>query len=162
EPLLIDSGYYPYYGSPHHILWTRQTRAHNAILINWRGHSPNSMAARGRIEYFEQAGHITKMRAEDAEAYNTPPSEDTLDLWKENVDLPPPSMEPRAELARRTLAFVASEEHPWMAIHDYIKVDSPTSFQYMLHALEPMSFSQDTGQLSLTVGKAQFDIYLMS
>ncbi|MCP5113847.1 MAG: DUF4962 domain-containing protein, partial [bacterium] len=37
EALAIDSGYYPSYGSPHHSLWTRQTRAHNGVLVNRRG-----------------------------------------------------------------------------------------------------------------------------
>ena len=32
RPLLIDSGYYPWYGSPHDVGWTRQTIAHNALL----------------------------------------------------------------------------------------------------------------------------------
>lgn len=162
EPLLIDSGYYPFYGSPHHTLWTRQTRAHNAVLINWRGHDPYSMAARGKIEYFEQDGHITKMLGEAAEAYNIPLGEGTLELWKEHLETSPPSMEPRAELARRALAFVASEERPFMAVHDYLKTAAPTRFQYMLHALEPMSLEEGIGKLSLTVGKASLDVYLIS
>lgn len=37
RPLLIDSGYYPWYGSPHDMSWTRQTRAHNALLVNYKG-----------------------------------------------------------------------------------------------------------------------------
>jgi hypothetical protein len=162
EALLIDSGYYPWYGSPHHTLWTRQTWAHNAVLINGRGHAPHSMAARGRIEYFEQDGHITKMRAEAAEAYNIPPSEGDLQLWKENLEIPPPPMQPKAEVARRALVFVASEEQPWIAIHDYLRADSPTRYQYMLHAVEQMSLDEEGGKLSLTVGQAQLDVYLMS
>jgi hypothetical protein len=162
EPLLIDSGYYPFYGSPHHTLWTRQTRAHNAVLINWRGHAPHRMAARGRIEYFEQDGHVTKVLGEAAEAYNTPPREGTVEMWEEHLDIPYPSMEPRAEIARRAMVFVASKERPWMAVHDYLKVDAPTRYQYMLHAVKQMDLEQEAGKVSLTVGKAQLDVYLIS
>jgi len=162
EPLLIDSGYYPWYGSPHHVLWTRQTRAHNAVLINWRGHAPHSMAARGKIEYFEQDGHITKMLGEAAEAYNTPPSDGTIELWKEHLEIPPPSMEPRVEVARRALVLVSAEQGPWMAVHDYIKTDEPTQYQYMLHAIRQMKLLPEDGKLSLTVDEAQLDVYLLS
>ena len=34
EPLLIDSGYYDWYGSPHWKSWYRRTKAHNAITFD--------------------------------------------------------------------------------------------------------------------------------
>ena len=69
EPLLIDSGYYPWYGSPHHTLWARQTRAHNAVLVNGRGQGNFSMEASGRIESFRHTGKLTLVRAEAGAAY---------------------------------------------------------------------------------------------
>jgi len=162
QPLLIDSGYYPWYGSPHHTLWTRQTWAHNAVLINGRGQAPHSMAARGEIELFEQTGHITTMRGEASQAYNTPPGEGTLELWKEHLEIGPPSMEPKAEIARRALIFVASQKQPWLAIQDYLKTDSPTRYQFLLHAVEEMRLDESTGKISLTNGPVQLDVYLIS
>ncbi len=34
EPLFIDTGYYHSYGDPHHNGWTRQTKAHNGVLVD--------------------------------------------------------------------------------------------------------------------------------
>ena len=52
RPLLIDSGFYPWYGSPHDLAWTRHTRAHNAVLIDDRGQAVWRMEASGRIIAF--------------------------------------------------------------------------------------------------------------
>jgi Domain of unknown function (DUF4962)/Heparinase II/III-like protein len=37
KPLLVDSGYYDYYKSPHHQLWTMTGRAHNTLLVDGQG-----------------------------------------------------------------------------------------------------------------------------
>jgi len=70
KPLIIDSGYYPWYGSPHHNLWTRMTRAHNSILINGCGQSFGTMKASGTIEKFDTTGFHTIVTGECARAYN--------------------------------------------------------------------------------------------
>jgi len=64
--LAIDSGYYPSYGSPHHTLWTRQTRAHNGILVNGRGQPPYNWDASGRIDNYEEHGLVTLVRGQAA------------------------------------------------------------------------------------------------
>ncbi|MGM0494731.1 MAG: DUF4962 domain-containing protein, partial [Armatimonadota bacterium] len=54
EPLLIDSGYYDWYGSDHDRNWTRQTKAHNSILVNGEGQPIFDITAKGEIvDYFE-------------------------------------------------------------------------------------------------------------
>ncbi|MEX0359615.1 MAG: heparinase II/III family protein, partial [Allomuricauda sp.] len=78
ESLLIDSGYYPYYGGPHHFLWTRQTRAHNAILVNGRGQHVQSMAARGKIMDYQTSNGHTIVTAECSPGYNLPMSETVI------------------------------------------------------------------------------------
>lgn len=52
RPLLIDSGFYPWMGSPHDLAWTRHTRAHNAVLVDDRGQAVWKMEASGRIIAF--------------------------------------------------------------------------------------------------------------
>jgi hypothetical protein len=52
RPLLIDSGFYPWYGSPHDLAWTRHTRAHNAVLVGDRGQAVWQVEASGRIIAF--------------------------------------------------------------------------------------------------------------
>jgi hypothetical protein len=49
EPLAISSGYRPWYGSVHHLGWTKTTQAHNAILVNGQGQETQSLAAKGEI-----------------------------------------------------------------------------------------------------------------
>ncbi|MFC1613971.1 heparinase II/III-family protein, partial [Gemmatimonadota bacterium] len=159
--LLIDSGYYPWYGSPHHTLWTRQTRAHNAVLINGRGQASSSMAARGTIEHFEQSGNLTVATAECAGAYNVPPHEEVVAQWKEHLTEPLPPMEPKALVVRRTTALVGEKSRPWIAVHDYLKTDGPAEFDYMLHSLEEMELDQEQGRVTVRHGDAVLDIFLL-
>lgn len=49
SPLAIPSGYYPWYGSPHHAEWTWQSRSKNTILIDGRGQGVQSLDAKGEI-----------------------------------------------------------------------------------------------------------------
>ncbi|HUU27342.1 MAG TPA: DUF4962 domain-containing protein [archaeon] len=162
EPLLIDSGYYPWYGSPHHILWTRQTRAHNAVLVNGRGQGNFSMAANGTIEVFRHTGNLTFARGEAKAAYNVPLSEETLRQWKDYLSEPLPSMEPKVLLARRSLAFAGSKDHPWLAVHDYLETDGSAVFDYLLHALEKMELDQEQGTILVKRGRACLLVYLLS
>jgi len=162
EPLLIDSGYYPWYGSPHHILWTRRTRAHNAILVNGRGQGNFSMEARGTVESYRHTGKLTLVRAEAGAAYNVPLSEGTLNQWSEHLRGSPPSMEPEVLLARRTLAFAGSKDHPWLAVHDYLETAGPATFDYLLHALEKMELDQEKGTIQVQSGRARLQVYLIA
>jgi len=160
EPLLIDSGYYPWYGSPHHTLWARQTQAHNAVLVNGRGHPVYSMAARGRIEYCEQVGNVVKMRGESAEAYNVEASKEEQDLWLETLKTPPPGVDPKVRTAKRTIAFVTAEDHPWIAVQDSLEVDGTARYQYLLHAVNEMAITPDQGKVTACSGNACVDVYL--
>ncbi|MFC1614143.1 heparinase II/III family protein [Gemmatimonadota bacterium] len=162
EPLLIDSGYYPWYGSPHHCLWTRRTRAHNAVLVNGRGQGNFSMAARGKIEQYSHTGKLTYLRAEAGSAYNVPLSDGTLELWKEHLSGPTPSMEPKVLAARRSLAFSADKQHPWLAVHDYLETDSPASFDYLLHSQEKMELEQDAATVLVKQGAARVKVFILS
>jgi len=56
--VLADGGYYDYYGSPHHLGWTKQTIAHNAVTYDGGKGQPlggtyGSFAASGTITQFE-------------------------------------------------------------------------------------------------------------
>ncbi|MBC7289424.1 MAG: DUF4962 domain-containing protein, partial [Armatimonadetes bacterium] len=52
-PLFIDSGWYPWYSSPHHERWTRETKAHNCITFDGgEGQVKHSKAAKGSIIAF--------------------------------------------------------------------------------------------------------------
>jgi len=82
KPLLISSGYYPYYNSPHHRIVTRATRYKNALTFDGGiGQSESaagaikpteplySMDARGDIIYSEVRGALSAVTGDAALAY---------------------------------------------------------------------------------------------
>ncbi|MEW2923122.1 DUF4962 domain-containing protein [Muricauda sp. ANG21] len=162
ESLLIDSGYYPYYGGPHHFLWTRQTKAHNAILVNGRGQHVQSMAAKGEIEDYKTTDGLTIVTAECPQGYNLPTSEKEIEHWKANLDDPLPRIDTETKEMRRTVVFSHDKEKPWIVVQDYIKTEDPAIFSYLLHALERIKVDGSEQRLQVKKGNAVLDIYIMS
>ncbi|HLA39363.1 MAG TPA: heparinase II/III-family protein, partial [Candidatus Glassbacteria bacterium] len=163
QPLLIDSGYYPWFGSPHHNLWTRQTRAHNAVLVNGRGQASSSMAAAGNIGQYQYAGKLTLAVGDATAAYNVPMGESTVEQWREILkDLPLPPSGPRATAARRALAFSGEGDKAWLAVSDYVAAESPTRFQFLLHALDKLELDQAGGSVVVTNGPARCLVKIVS
>ena len=171
--LLIDSGYYPWFGSPHHNLWTRQTVAHNAVLVNGQGQGSSSMEAAGRIVRYQPKGLVTFATGDATAAYNVPMNEFTEKQWTELLDQPLPSSGERVTAARRTLAFrgEAQEpnlahrgepERPWLAVHDYFSTEKPATFQFMLHALERMEFDKKNGTIFIDNGPVRCVVKIIS
>jgi hypothetical protein len=160
--LLIDSGYYPWMGSPHDQLWTRQTRAHNGILVNGRGQPPGTWAASGEIEKFERHGVLTLVRGQAAKAYNMPLSQGVINLWQKTLKEPVPPMTPEVETFERTLAFVGSKSRPVLVVHDYLKTEGPTTFDWLLHALNQMETDSRTGSIWVRDGGARLVVRLIA
>jgi hypothetical protein len=161
EALAIDSGYYPSYGSPHHTLWTRQTRAHNGVLVNGRGQAPYNWEASGRIEKFVDQGLVTLVRGQAGDAYNIPPDSDVIALWRKHMKEPLPPMEPKVDTFERTLAFVASKERPVLFVLDHIRTAAPAAFDWLLHALKEMQTGPG-GEITIASGKARLAVRLVS
>ena len=162
EALAIDSGYYPSYGSPHHTLWTRQTRAHNGILVNGRGQPPYDWDASGWIENFEDHGFVTLVRGQAAKAYNVPPGREVIELWRKHLTEPLPPMEPRVESFERTLAFVASKERPVLFVLDYLKTGAPATMDWLLHAHHRMEVDGTAASVTISRGKARLAVKLLA
>jgi len=160
--LLIDSGYYPWYGSPHDELWTRQTRAHNGILVNGRGQPPFDWAADGSIERFERHGPLTIVRGQAARAYNRPQSAGVLRLWAQHLKEPVPPLDPKVETFERTLAFTASRERPFLLVYDHLRVSALATFDWLLHALNRMETDARAGSVLVRDGDARLAVRLIS
>ncbi|HYF78759.1 MAG TPA: DUF4962 domain-containing protein [Symbiobacteriaceae bacterium] len=64
EPLVIDSGCYDYYGSPHFNEWYIKTPAHNTILVDGQGQAVQMAGAHGRIAAFRSSDGIDYIRAD--------------------------------------------------------------------------------------------------
>lgn len=70
EALLIDSGYYDWYGSPHWKQWYTQTRAHNAITFDGgQGQISFKRESSGRVTAFNDDGHISIVSGDATAAY---------------------------------------------------------------------------------------------
>jgi len=162
EALAIDSGYYPFYGSPHHELWTRQTQAHNGILVNSRGQATRDWNASGSIQHFEQTGNVTIVRGEAATAYNQPPSAGVAQLWQERLGEPHPPRDAVVESFERTVAFVTLKERSLFVVYDYLKTDCPASSDWLLHALNEMEVDPTTGAMTIRQGKARLAVRLLA
>ena len=68
--LAIPSGYYgPAFDMPHHAQWTRQTKAHNNILVNGQGLLVRTAKAAGRIAVFRHRRALTYECGDAAQAY---------------------------------------------------------------------------------------------
>ena len=67
--LAIATGYYPWYGSPHHVEWTRATHAVNSVLVDGEGQVPRRWDANGRLTAFESSGGYDYAEGEAAPAY---------------------------------------------------------------------------------------------
>jgi hypothetical protein len=160
--LAIDAGYYPAYGSPHDNLFTRQTRAHNGILVNGRGQPSHTWEASGDIREYKREGIVTLVRAEAGQAYNYPQTSMTLRQWKKHLKEPVPPMEPKAETIERTLAFVASKSRPVLVIHDYLRTASETGFDWLLHALSRMETNGGNGAIQVRDGDARLAVRLVA
>ena len=162
RPLLIDSGYYPSFGSAHHILWTRQTQAHNGILVNGRGQPSSTWAAGGRIESFDRHGPLTVVRGQAAGAYNVAQPEGVTRLWKKLLTVPVPLMSPKVESFERTLAFVASKTRPVLVVLDYVTTDKPATFDWLLHAANRMQADARSGTVRVADSGARLVVRLVS
>lgn len=64
EPLIIDSGCYDYYGSPHFNGWYIKTEAHNTILVNGQGQAVQTAGAHGRVTAFRSTDRYDYVRAD--------------------------------------------------------------------------------------------------
>ncbi|MBN2293440.1 MAG: DUF4962 domain-containing protein [Pirellulales bacterium] len=118
QALAIASGYYPWYGSPHHHDWTRSTKAKNCITIDGgQGQIRRSAKSRGCIDRFVTDCHFDYARGDATEAYG--------DRLKQAI---------RHAIHIRPGTFV---------IIDELAAPKPTSFEWNLHALEKMSIDAD-------------------
>ena len=116
EQLLIDSGYYDWYGSPHWKGWYRQTKAHNAVTFdNGRGEAeksgPNKMTATGRLVEFHSDGNVDFVEGDASAAY-----------------------EGELLQARRRLWYLRNENV--VIIHDSLQSAVPRQFEWNIHALD--------------------------
>ena len=129
EPLLIDSGYYDWYGSPHDTQWTRQTKAHNCVLVNGEGQPIFNKDATGEIVAFESSPEWDYACGDAMAAYMG-----------------------KLERFRRHVVFLRPDI---FVIVDDISAPEPAKFTWCLHAEEEMLLDEAGGTVDLSRGKAK-------
>lgn len=138
EALAIASGYYPWYGSPHHSNWTRETKAVNSVAIDGGiGQTKRSHEASGRIVRF-----LTSEAYDYALADATPAYSGRLTKFLRHVIHVRPDPTARNQVG----TFV---------IVDELEAPEPVTFEWWLHALEEMEVDDEKQEVLIRRGDAR-------
>ena len=156
RPLLIDSGYYPWYGSPHDYSWTKQTRAHNALLFNGKGQGVMNIAAAGRITAFATTADFDYTAGDATQAYQQP----CLPNRTTGVVAHPELCAVDEGVVRvvRHIVFVRPDA---FVILDDAQTQAPASLQFLLHAVNPFAIDGQQRMVTLANGPALAQIHLL-
>jgi uncharacterized protein DUF4962/heparinase II/III-like protein len=133
EPLVIASGYYQLYGSKHHTQWTWQTRASNSILVNGKGQIRN-WNSKGRIAEFATSAAADYIVGDAHRAY--------------------PGVLERYDRRAVFLRPRHTGGDALIVIHDEIEAAKPSTFQFLLHALDQMEINRERRTVMIRHGKA--------
>jgi hypothetical protein len=133
--LAIPSGYYgPSYGMPHHDRWTRQTKAHNSVLVDGHGQVVRTRKAAGRIADFRCQKRLTYVCGDAGPAYGG-----------------------RLAGFRRHVVFL----RPAILVTlDELEAPQPAEYRWLLHAFERMALNEERGEVVSSRGGATLTVNL--
>ena len=132
--LLTDSGYYAGYGTPHHLGWTKQSKAHNTILVDGRGQLVNSIKAAGHVTHFAHTAEIDYTVGDAQAAYGN-----------------------RLERFDRHVVFLRPN---LFVLFDDIVATEPGTVDWLLHAPEPFRIDEDARTVETENGPACARVHL--
>ena len=135
------TGYYPWYGSPHHQNWTRATRAKNGILVDGKGQVRRSWNATGKITAFQLGEGYDYVEGEAGRAYGG-----RLKRFRRHVV----HVRPTAKSAGEPTAFV---------VFDDLVAAKDATFQWLLHAHDRIAI--DGQVLRVRRDPAAMDVHLL-
>jgi len=133
--LALATGYYPWYGSPHHDQWTRATKAVNSILVDGQGQVQRQWTANGRIAAFDSVEGYDYAEGDAAAAYAG-----------------------RLERFRRQVVRVRPGV---FVISDDLESPKPAQFQWLLHAYNRIAITEATRVLRVVNPPAAMDVHLL-
>ncbi len=147
EALAIQSGYYSSYGGPHHQGWTRQTIAHNSILVDGEGQdvgnretSLGDRASKGKIVEFKmgsgQPGSVDYASGDASEAY-------------------------KGRL-NKFIRHVYYQRPKDFLIVDELEAPKEVSYDWLLHSLEKMHIDTKNNIVTISKGKARLIVEFLS
>jgi len=124
KALAIPAGSrYPQHGSPFHSRYTRQSLAHNTILVNGQGQVDKNSKANGRIFDFSTSGNIGYVAGEAHHTY------EGVKRYDRHIVMIKPSV---------------------IIIMDDIELDKPGAIDWLLHGVEKFKLDEKTQQLVST------------
>jgi len=130
EALAIASGYYPWYSSPHHDRWTRETKAKNCITIDGgAGQTKRSWDASGKIVRFVTGEHYDYALGDATKAYGG--------------------------RLTKCLRHVVHVRPGVFIIVDELGAPKPVTFEWWLHALEEMKVDAARREVLIRRGDAR-------
>jgi hypothetical protein len=130
EPLLVNTGIRPWYGSPFCKEYYWATLSHNCVLVNGEG-QPRTAEARGRVTAFAQDGRFIYAAGDASAAY------------------------PNARAVTRRIMFVRPDT---FVLHDRVAGGEPAAAQWLAHGRAPFAVLADANQVTLEHGKAKMRI----
>lgn len=136
KPLLIDSGFYDGFRSPHHNKWTRQTRAHNAVTFDGgKGQPIDDPGASGRLVQYWRCRGAVALAGDAAKAYGG----DITDAYRSLIFLPDNNL----------------------LVFDQMTARKPKKWEWNLHAAVPMKQGKD-GSVTVQNGKAVARVFRLA
>ncbi|MBI1895985.1 MAG: DUF4962 domain-containing protein [Acidobacteria bacterium] len=141
EPLLLDSGYYTPSGDPHHQDWTRQTRAHNTILVDGHGQPHGDTTGYGRIRHFEQNENWVYAIGSAETAYR--------EVELERFD-------------RHMVWLKGKDAQTYVMVDDLLAAGGkPHRFEWLLHAAQRMQVHEGTREIAVRGKKGEAAIVIV-
>ena len=135
QPLAVNSGYREFYDSPHHMGWTRQTKAKNAVLFGGQGQRVKDATATGRIARFADGDGFSFATGDAQRAYA-----------------------PHAERALRHVFFV---DRRYIVLLDEVAAAAPVPFQWLLHARREMLVTPARNEITVRQQDARLTVSLL-
>ncbi len=141
KALLINSGYYDYYGSAHHNGWTRTTRSKSGgvTMDGGVGQTMNQISATGNITQFGHSNEFDFVTGDALVAYNYGVTNSSLQLTR----------------AIRSIVYLRASNQ--FVIFDQFDANSSRSFEWNLHAfsnftvVSPSTVKSSDGNASLCI-----------
>jgi hypothetical protein len=128
QALAIASGYYPSFGSDHHVNWSRQTKSSNTVTINGGVGQERTAEAKGKLVLFENAENYDYILGDATDAYMG-----LLEKFHRHV------------IHIRPGIFI---------IYDDLEASDPVTFEWWLHALSEMDVDQTEKSIVISQGDA--------
>jgi hypothetical protein len=142
EPLAVASGYYPYYGSPHHSKWVWETRAANGILVDGVGQQIRDWNSKGRILKFATTDYAHYALGDATEAYGGRLKR----FWRHALFLRP----------------VVAGDEPVVVLVDEVVSAKKSTFQWLLHALEQVQMDEKGETLTVQRNAARLRVQFLT